>query len=70
MPFGGQSQHQHIFKTREGNEKRLSLPIETIIEDVIEDPEHFIEEINDSVNLKDDEERLKQAIENERESVI
>lgn len=60
MPFGpslSQGQHQHIFKTREGNEKRLSLPIETIVEDVMEDPEHFLEELNESANLRDDEER-------------
>ena len=52
------SQHTHIFTTQDGNEKRLSLPIETIIEDVMEDPEHFLEELNHS-NVKDEEERSK-----------
>jgi hypothetical protein len=37
----------------------LSLPIETIHEDVMEDPEQFLQDLNEQANLKDDEERQK-----------
>ena len=46
-----------IWKTAEGAEKRLMLPIEMIKEDVMDDPERLLENV--SPDEADEEERAK-----------
>ena len=37
----------------------MVLPIETIQEDFMEDPEHFLKNVEGNINIKDDEDREK-----------
>ena len=50
----GLGSRELIWKTAEGTEKRLVLPIEIIQEDVMDDPERLLSEV-DRGNMSDDE---------------
>ena len=58
-----------VWKTSEGIEKRLILPIEMIKEEVMDDPEHFISTFKQGEMPEDEYLKMKEAINDMRDSM-
>ena len=59
-----------VWKTAEGIEKRFMLPIETIKEDVLEDPVHFLKTFERGDMSEEDYNKMVAAIKEMKDSVV
>ena len=58
----GKNKRELIWKTAEGTEKRLMLPIEIIQEDIMDDPERLLQGVSDQEVSKEERTKLVSAL--------
>ena len=69
-PSSSTGGHELVWKTSEGAEKRLVLPIEMIKEDVMDDPERLLKKINsDNSVTQEDRAKILSAFADMKDSV-